>query len=101
MADEQAKDVALADAVKALRNELAVALEAGKDEKIKFEVGPIELEFEVAVSNEGGGSGGVKFWLISLEGKAAKTKTKTHTVKVKLNPKGGLTVSDPQDTKPN
>ncbi len=78
--------VPLDTAVKALRSELYAAMEAGADEKLQFRLGPVELELGLEVSNEAGGDAGIRFWVVSLGGKAGRTSTSTHRVKLTLNP---------------
>jgi Trypsin-co-occurring domain 2 len=35
----------------------------GKDEEVRFALGPVELELQVEVSKEAGGEAGIAFWL--------------------------------------
>jgi hypothetical protein len=53
----------LRDAIKALRAELQNAYEDGMDEDIRFQTGPVELEFTVVAAREGGPEGKIKFSL--------------------------------------
>jgi len=78
--------VGLADAIRSLRTELLAAVEEGEGQGLRFRVGPVELEFEVVVSKEQGGGGGVRFWVISAEGKLARSKATTHRIKLSLAP---------------
>lgn len=98
-------NIPIAKAIQAIRSEIVTAVEAGKDEKIKFDLGPIELEFQVEIAQEGSGTAGAsaKFnvWVVEAEvsGEAAiqRSKTTTHTVKLTLNPvtsDGPVQVSD-------
>jgi hypothetical protein len=85
MADNEL-GVPLASAIEALRGELIAAVRQGKDEEVRFALGPIELEFQVEVSREAGGEAGVKFWVVSLGGKGTRSSGTTHTVRVSLSP---------------
>jgi hypothetical protein len=82
-------EVPLAEAIRALRREIVVASRAGKDEDVRFKLGPIELEFALEVSREAGGDAGLKFWVVSLGGQAKRGSATTHTVKLVLTPAGG------------
>jgi hypothetical protein len=48
----------LADTIAAVRRELSLAQTAGEGQAIQFRAGPVELEFEVAVTRTGGGEAG-------------------------------------------
>jgi Trypsin-co-occurring domain 2 len=78
--------IPLSEAIRALRLELVDAMRQGADEDVRFALGPIQLELQVEVSNEAGGEAGIKFWLISVGGKASRTSATTHTVKLSLTP---------------
>jgi Trypsin-co-occurring domain 2 len=80
--------VGLADAIRALRRELTAAMTAGQGEPIRFELGPVEMEFLLEVGKEGGGEAGVRFWVVSLGGKGSATSGSTHRVTLSLVPKG-------------
>lgn len=87
--------VPIALAIQSLRQELSQAIVEGKEKDLRFELEPVELEFQVEVSWETGGSvegkGGVKFGVISLGEVSAKAEANrsqgtTHTIKLTLNP---------------
>jgi hypothetical protein len=78
----------LAEAVAALRQELASAMTAGAGERIRFELGTVEMEFQLELSKERGGEAGVKFWVVTLGGKGSTTSGSTHRVTLNLTPKG-------------
>ena len=46
--------ISLADAIADLRSELARAMQRAEKEEIRFGLGPVELELELAVTKEGG-----------------------------------------------
>jgi Trypsin-co-occurring domain 2 len=79
--------IGLADAIKALRQELAMAMEEGQEKSVRFELGPVEMEFLLQVTKDAGGSAGVKFWIVSLGGQAGISSGSTHRVKLALTPK--------------
>jgi hypothetical protein len=79
-------DVPLATAIDAVRRELVVALDQGKDAEVRFALGPVELEFQVEISFEAGGEAGVRFWVVTIGGKGSRSSATTHTVKLSLTP---------------
>jgi Trypsin-co-occurring domain 2 len=79
--------VGLADAIRELRRELIEAMNEGQGKPIRFELGPVEMEFLLEVSKDAGGEAGVKFWVISLGGKGSVSSGSTHRVKLSLTPK--------------
>ena len=50
----------LADTIAAVRRELSSAQTAGQGQPVQFRTGPVELEFEVAVTRTGGGEAGCR-----------------------------------------
>lgn len=77
----------LAEVIAELRTELADAIDKGRNEALRFEVGPVELELTVAVEKSGTTGGKVKFWVVEagVDGKIASTSTQK--VKVTLTPR--------------
>ena len=82
--------VGLAEAIRALREELTAAIKTGKGEVLRFELGPVEMEFLLEVKKDGGGDAGVRFGVISLGGKAGIASGSTHRVKLSLTAKDAL-----------
>jgi len=76
----------LADAIAAVRAELKQAREEGGEEGLRFRLGPVELELGVEVAKSVEAKGGVKVWVVSVEGGGARTSTATHRVKLQLFP---------------
>ena len=72
----------LAEAIAAVRRELIEAMGAGENEVLRFEVGPVEVEFMVQVAREADGRLGLK--VLSVGG--GVTDTRTHRVHVTLKP---------------
>ncbi|MDG4857789.1 hypothetical protein P8605_06400 [Streptomyces sp. T-3] len=72
----------LADMIRALRRELSTAMVQGAGEAIRFELGPVEVEATVAVQQEAGANGKVRFWVVEAgtEGKYAKAQTQRITL---------------------
>ena len=83
---EGEEGVGLAAAIGQVRAELVRAVEEGRDSPVRFRAGPVELEFQVAISHVKGVNGGVRVSVISFGAKGERTSTDTHRVKVTLTP---------------
>jgi Trypsin-co-occurring domain 2 len=95
--------IRLRDAVQALRGEIMQAAEAASIQSVRFELGSIEMEFQVVVKREGGGEAKLGFHIFAADatvgasGKIADERTQK--VKIVLNPvlvdvKGGRSKLD-------
>jgi Trypsin-co-occurring domain 2 len=80
-------EVGLADAVRALRAELTSVMAEGADQALRFELGPVEMEFLLEVNRQAGAEGGVRFWVVSLGGSGSVARGSTHRVTLQLVPK--------------
>ena len=98
MADGDGKLPSLADTIAAVRRELGLAQAAGQGQPIQFRTGPVELEFEVAVTRTGGGQAGVQLWVLTLGGKGELANATTQRIKVTLQPVNSETGTDAQVT---
>jgi len=96
MADGDGELASLADTIAAVRRELGLAQAAGQGQPVQFRTGPVELEFEVAVTRSGGGQAGVQLWVLTLGGKGERAHAATHRVKVTLQPVDPETGEDAQ-----
>ena len=88
----------LADTIAAVRRELSSAQAAGQGQPVLFRTGPVELEFEVAVTRTGGGQAGVQLWVLTLGGKGELAHATTQRIKVTLQPVDPETGQDAQVT---
>jgi hypothetical protein len=88
--------VGLAEAVQVLRDELAVAREAGEGQETVFAVGPIEVEFSVVAKKAGEGKAGLTFGVVTLGMSGGVAKEETHRVKVTLTPRDAATGEPPE-----
>jgi hypothetical protein len=86
----------LADTIAAVRRELSAAQVAGQGQSIGFRTGPVELDFEVAVTRTGGGQAGVQLWVLTLGGKGELAHATTQRIKVTLQPVDSQTGKDAQ-----
>lgn len=92
--------IGLADAIKELRRELTEAVAEAQDKPIRFELGPVEMEFLLEVGRAAEADAGVRFWVVSLGGKGSVSSGSTHRVKLSLTPQdhgGRLMVSDTEE----
>jgi hypothetical protein len=92
------RNAGLADTIAAVRRELSSAQAAGQGQPIQFRTGPVELEFEVAVTRSGGGQAGVQLWVLTLGGKAELANATTQRLKVTLQPVNPETGEDARIT---
>jgi hypothetical protein len=77
----------LAEFVDGLRNEFRRA-QRGSEPGIKFEVGPVEVEFSIVTTRETGADAKVRFWVVDAGGKATWTTAQTQRVTLVLTPVG-------------
>jgi Trypsin-co-occurring domain 2 len=83
--------IGLAEAVRVLRAELAEARFEGVNDPLRFELGPVEVEFAVSLTREGGIDGGVRLGVVSISAKGGLSSDSSHRVKLVLNPKDAAT----------
>ena len=86
----------LADTIAAVRRELSLAQAVGQGQPLRFRTGPVELEFEVAVTRTGGGQAGVQLWVLTLGGKGELGHATTQRIRVTLQPVDPATGQDAQ-----
>ena len=86
MKNQENKLPSLADTIAAVRRELSSAQAAGQGQPVQFRTGPVELEFEVAVTRTGGGQAGVQLWVLTLGAKGELGHATTQRIKVTLQP---------------
>ncbi|NVB40312.1 hypothetical protein G6O69_37130 [Pseudenhygromyxa sp. WMMC2535] len=100
MVENLDQPVPLSEMIESLRLELAVAMEAGKDKAIRFDIDKVELELELALGRKTSGGGGLKFWVVTAQGEHAVDKLIKHKFKLTLNPKtkGGERVEVADET---
>ena len=86
MANGDGEFPSLADTIAAVRRELSSAQAAGQEQAVQFRTGPVELEFDVAVTRTRGGQAGVQIWVLTLGGKLEREHATTQRIKVTLQP---------------
>jgi len=81
----------LAEVIESLRAELDEAATKGAGKRIQFNVGAVDLEFQVEVSREGGASAKVRFWVVEAGVDGSVSSASTQTVKIHLEPVDSVT----------
>ena len=76
----------LAETIRALRDELTAAMAEGADKDLLFELGDVQLEFQVVVSRAASTDGGVRFGVISFGAKGQLANEATHKVCLTMRP---------------
>ena len=69
-----------------LRKELLDTRWEGQDSDLKFLIEDIEIELQIATTQEGEGGAGIKFWILNADAKINLAETKTQKLKLKLKP---------------
>lgn len=80
------KKVGLKETLEALRIELSEAILVSEGKEIRFEVGEIELEFQVMVEKSQQAKGGVKFWVVDMGGGVTDKNAMVHKIKIPFKP---------------
>ncbi|WP_344629003.1 trypco2 family protein [Streptomyces glaucosporus] len=94
-------EIELAEAVAALRDSLLEAASRGTGRDVAFEVGPIEMEFQVELRQEVRGKSGFRAWVLTADAEGGLTRGRGHRVALTLTPRradgGPVLVSAPED----
>ncbi|MEU1201148.1 MULTISPECIES: trypco2 family protein [Streptomyces] len=86
----------LVSAVRALRTQITEAAGADPDSDIRFRIGPIELEFTVALTRDQSVKGGVKAWVVTADTEGRWSTAHTHRVTLNLEPLSASTGTSPE-----
>ena len=78
--------IGLEETIAALRQELISSIIASKGEGLRFEVGEVTVEFHVEVERSVDAKGGIKFWVVELDGSSGRKDKSTHKVVIPLKP---------------
>jgi hypothetical protein len=85
----------LSDTIAAVRRELSSALAPGQGQPARFRAGPVELDFEIAVTCTGDGPTDVHLSVLTLGGQSALARATTQRIKVTLEPLDPVTGPEP------
>jgi Trypsin-co-occurring domain 2 len=83
---EPESGIALADFVNAVRAELEAAAVKARDQQLQFEVQDVQLGVEVTTTGTREVEGGVKVWVLTIDGKGSGANAATHKVTLNLSP---------------
>jgi NTP-dependent ternary system trypsin peptidase co-occuring protein len=78
--------IELASVIKDLREELERAITAAEGERLRFELGSIELELSVALERTGQAGAKVRFWVVESGADASVGATSTQRITLSLQP---------------
>ncbi|WP_087071994.1 trypco2 family protein [Arthrobacter sedimenti] len=78
----------LVDVIRDLRTQISQAQLASIGEDLQFELGPIELEMSVAVTEEISGQGKVRFYVLEMGASGKESELTTQRIKMTLTPRG-------------
>ena len=76
----------LASVVRQLRAELNEALDEAEGERLRFELGPVELSLTVTVGREAAPGAKVRFWVIEAGADAKMSREAVQEIKLVLTP---------------
>src|SRR5262245_45590510 len=76
----------LASVIRQLRAELNEALDDAEGERLRFELGPVEVSFAVTVGREGGPGAKVRFWVVEAGADAKISREAVQEIKLVLTP---------------
>jgi Trypsin-co-occurring domain 2 len=78
--------VDLADAIRVVRRQLDESMSEGLDSSVRFELGVVQMEFEVVLTRDTSVDGGIRFGVVSLGGKGGVSQARTHRISVEMQP---------------
>jgi hypothetical protein len=98
----ESRRIGLREAIDALRAELIESMGASQEERLRFEVGEITMEFQIEVERSAEAKGGIQFWVVELGGGGAVKDKDVHKVVIPLKPvrAGGKPVLTSSDVVP-
>ncbi|MFF7534544.1 trypco2 family protein [Streptomyces bobili] len=79
--------IELSELIRSLRRELNTAIDEGRSEQVRFELGPVELELTVVVDKEASGGAKVRFWVAELGADGRLARSDTQRITVTLQPR--------------
>jgi hypothetical protein len=89
----------LASVVRQLRAELNAALDGAEDERLRFELGPVELSLTVTIGREAAPGAKIRFWVVEAGADAKLSREAIQDIKLVLTPRD-MTLPLSSDGKP-
>lgn len=80
-------DLDLASVVRQLRTELNEALDDAEDERLRFELGPVELSLTLTVGREATPGAKIRFWVIEAGADTKISREAVQDIKLVLTPR--------------
>jgi Trypsin-co-occurring domain 2 len=80
-------DLELASVVRQLRAELNEALGDAEGERLRFELGPVELSLSVTVAREATPGAKIRFWVVEAGADAKLSREAVQDIKLVLTPR--------------
>jgi hypothetical protein len=80
-------DLELASVIRQLRAELNEAMDEGEGERLRFELGPVELSLTVTVGREAAPGAKIRFWVIEAGADAKISREAAQDIKLVLTPR--------------
>jgi hypothetical protein len=80
-------DLGLASVVRQLRAELNEALAEADGERLRFELGPVELSLKVTIGREVAPGAKIRFWVIEAGTDAKVSREAVQDIKLVLSPR--------------
>src|ERR1700749_1676709 len=77
----------LASVMRQLRAELNEAMEEAEGERLRFELGPVELSLTVTVGREAAPGAKIRFWVVEAGGDAKISREAVQDIKLVLTPR--------------
>lgn len=77
----------LASVLRELRRELNEAMDDADGERLRFELGPVDLSLKVAVSREGTAGAKIRFWVVEAGADGKISRESAQEIKLVLNPR--------------
>jgi hypothetical protein len=80
-------DLELASVVRQLRTELNKAMADAEGERLRFELGPVELSLHVTVGQEAAPGAKIRFWVVEAGADAKISRETVQDIKLVLTPR--------------
>lgn len=77
----------LASVVRQLRADLNEALDEAEGERLRFELGPVELSLTMTVGREAGPGAKIRFWVVEAGADAKISREAVQDIKLVLTPR--------------
>jgi hypothetical protein len=79
--------LALATVIQDLRQELVEAMIGGENQRLRFEIGPVELDLTVVVGKELKPGAKVRFWVVEAGADSTLSKQTTQRIHLTMQPR--------------